>query len=470
VEKSVARTKNYKTIYLCALALSFVYLFLPLNAQQPQPQNTLALADEAWANPTQEPDVWLTIFVHGIISIKPHITVSNFMRFLTDNVRDSIYGETVQIMRDDPFFYQTQTMQGRGLHPIDLENHTRGAAASLMANLFEQMEQINPVQRKKNYYYTYGWSGLLSRTARYGDAKEFLQALEHEVEKFRAQGINPKLRLIGYSHGGTIIMKTALVKQRENLNTSVSIDEVLLFGTPIQYETDYLIHDPMFKKVYNFFSRSDRVQRLDFFSCGAFFSDQVFRAHADFDLPDKLIQIELKVIRKICETKKCICITDAQQPLLYNGRRRSRSLRNVSPGHSELWFFGWTALHYRPTFPLYPLPIVAFTPYILNTLKPLEHNFYPDKPIVVTIDPRRDSMIITNKLPCDCQIFKFPFVGMQNMIYFIEQAFSYEPDPAIFNADTYNDHINQALEEAFVTFKARKCKVHDEHLIQYVLE
>src|SRR5262249_9749337 len=158
---------------------------------------------------------------------------------------------------------------------------------------------------------------------------------------------------------------------------------------PIQYETDYLINDPIFKKVYNFFSRSDRVQKLDFFSCGAFFSDQVFKSHCDFEVPDKLVQIELRVIRKINEAKQPFCLTDDQLPLLYNGTCCSRLIRNVSPGHAELWFFGWTPMHYRSTFPLYPLPIVAFIPYILNTIRPYEYNFCPEKPITLTIDPRR---------------------------------------------------------------------------------
>ena len=135
------------------------------------------------------------------------------------------------------------------------------------------MSSINSSNYTKNYYYTYGWTGLLSRSARYNDAKEFLTLLEAEVAKFRAQGLNPKIRLIGYSHGGTVILgQLALVKQSEQLALNFTVNEAFLLGTPIQSDTDYLIDDPLFGKVYNIFSRSDRVQKLDFFSCGQFFS------------------------------------------------------------------------------------------------------------------------------------------------------------------------------------------------------
>jgi len=43
----------------------------------------------------QAKQVCMNIYIHGIISIKPHITVTNFIRFLTDNVKESIYAETV---------------------------------------------------------------------------------------------------------------------------------------------------------------------------------------------------------------------------------------------------------------------------------------------------------------------------------------------------------------------------------------
>ena len=176
-----------------------------------------------------------------------------------------MYAETVELMRDDPFFFQNQPIQARGLRQIELNTNAKGAAASAMANVFAMVQQINPLTPSRNYYYTYGWSGLLSRSARYNDARDFLFALENEVARYRAQGIYPKIRLFGYSHGGTIILKLAMVKQKEELQPNFSVDEAFIFGTPIQYDTDYFINDPLLKKSINIFSRGPCAEIRLFF-------------------------------------------------------------------------------------------------------------------------------------------------------------------------------------------------------------
>lgn len=63
-------------------------------------QHTIQPVDN---NPTQA-ETWVTIFVHGIMSIQPHLTVQNIMRFIRDDVHHTIYSKTVEYMRLDPFF------------------------------------------------------------------------------------------------------------------------------------------------------------------------------------------------------------------------------------------------------------------------------------------------------------------------------------------------------------------------------
>lgn len=403
----------------------------------------------------QKKDVWLTVFVHGIISIKPHITLSNFIRFLNDNVTESIYYHTVALMRDDPFFYQNQAIQGKGLVPIDPHKNGPGAASNFMAWLFEYMDKkVQTDAMPQNYYYTYGWSGLLSRSARYQDAKEFYTALHKEIEKFRARGIEPKLRLIGYSHGGKILIHLADVFRSENVDKTMHIDEILLFGMPIECRDVAEINTPFFKKVYNIYSDGDRIQQLDFFSCGQFFSERLFKARRGLPLPDNLVQVQVKVIRSKGEKNRPL----SQGPLtncpLFDGFMSSRNLRNVSPGHTELWFFAWTPMHYRPTFPLYPFPLVAFTPYILSIINEVKHEFCPKHPIKIIIDPRRSSMILQNRT-CTTDLFKAPFLPIHEFVTLQDKAQAYWP--LNFNGETYNEHIDTALEEAIYLATHKKC-------------
>ena len=148
------------------------------------------------------------------------------------------------------------------MQPIDITQQRHGAAAIAFAKSFDQVNQLNEAHPTKNYYYTYGWWGLLSRSARYADAKKLIRELEPELKKYYAQGIYPKIRMLGFSHGGTVILKMALVKEQEKIVPSFAVDEVILLGTPIQYETDYLINDPLFKKVYNIYSPGDRITKI----------------------------------------------------------------------------------------------------------------------------------------------------------------------------------------------------------------
>ena len=146
-----------------------------------------------------------------------------------------------------------------------------------------------------------------------------------------------------------------------------------------------------------------------------------------------------------------------ESPLIYDGKKCSRNFRNVSPGHIELWFFGWTPLNYRSTFPLYPLPIVAFMPFIANSIKPFESNFKADTPITITLDPRRNSMVINNNLKCP-QVYKLPFIGVENFLELKNTALQFKPDPALFNHQIYNEHIMQAYEKATVILRDKKCR------------
>lgn len=405
-------------------------------------------------NPSTQ-EVWLTIFVHGIISIKPHITVSNFIRFLTDNVQDSIYYHTVQLMRDDSFFYQNQAIQNRGLQKIDISKVGPGQAPSFMAYLFEYMNNhIYTINAPINHYYTFGWSGLLSRSARYTDAKHFYGALQEEIKKFRAQGIEPKIRIIGYSHGGKIILELASVHDKEMVDKTLHVDQTLFIGMPIECNDIYLIEKPIFKKVYNIFSGGDRVQPLDFFSCGQFFSYRLFKNRKDCCVSEKIVQVEIKVIRKKGEGTIPLSHAHCTDPLLYDGTRCSRALRNVSPGHTELWFFGWTPLHYRKTFPLYPFPIVAFSPYILNIINSVKDHFCAEHPIKIVLDPRRCVMLLENK-SCNRTIFKAEFLKIENLLELQKKACAYWPHN--FTNEMYNEHIEKAYKQGEYLATHKNC-------------
>ena len=243
-------------------------------------------------------DIWVTIFVHGIMSIQPHLTIQNVMRFIRDDVHHTIYSKTVEYMRLDPYFYLNQAMQEFGLKKIDLNDLQPGHATNALAHIYDDVTKMVSPGTQSNYY-TFGWSGLLSPTSRYADSIRLLEELTSELqEKYWQQGIFPKIRLVGYSHGGNVCLNLAAARQNTNKKSPISVDELILVGVPIQTETDYLANDPIFKKIYHFFSQKDRIQRIDFFSFNRVFSRRYFRNSNNFKVPKKLMQIDMKFLRK----------------------------------------------------------------------------------------------------------------------------------------------------------------------------
>lgn len=389
-------------------------------------------------------EVWLNVFVHGIMSIKPHVTWNNFMLFVKDETDGTLYEKTVELMREDSFFYKNQAMQRIGLHKVDATNTTDNSSASLSFTI----EEINKHYglQKTSHYYTFGWSGLLSQKRRYADAKDLFVSLEKEIVSVRKQYDNPsiKVRLIGYSHGGNVSLNLGLVRQKEFPKSTLSVDELVLLGTPVLTDTDHLINDQLFKKIFNLYSLSDRVQTLDFFSPKQFFSSRVFRPRKGFTLPKKLVQIQLKVTRCKERTKAC----PKKFELAKNLNKRSvvygktGLLRDVSPGHFELWFFGWTPVRYRNHYPLHPLPTVALAPVLTYHADKISDSLTPEQSVVADIRPEHN--IILFRPQKDYRVHStIPYIAPKKLELLKQTILKHEPK--LYSDEIYNTHIQDAV-------------------------
>jgi hypothetical protein len=392
-------------------------------------------------------ETWVTIFVHGIMSIQPHLSWENFRRFIRDDVKNTVYSKTVEYMRLDPYFYLNQAMQEFGLKKIDIHDLKPGHAANAIAHIYDDVTKlVSP--NTTNYYYTFGWSGLLSPSARYNDSVKLLQSLTKELqENYWNLGIYPKVRLIGYSHGGNVCLNVAAARQNTDPQSKLSIDELILIGVPIQTETDYLSNDPFFKKIYHFFSQTDRIQRIDFFSFNRVFSRRYFRNSNNFKVPKKLMQIDMKFTRaastKHDSAKKRAALTDYTNPGIISGN--SRLLRDISPGHLEFWFFGWSPKNYRANFPMYPLPAFIAIPYILYCIKQVQKDLITPYPVVVDIRPEFETMIIKQRKKNHFTRV-FPFLSREELDKLSLIANQVAIDSSF--EDEYQDHVEAAFSKA----------------------
>ena len=356
-------------------------------------------------------DQWITILVHGNISIKPFLSYKNIRNLMFDAIDQSEYQFAADSIRLDPFFYGVQQMQPIGLLPINKQSCKKGDACAAFTNIFDELISYTK-KEEENDYYTFGWSGLMSHTKRLEEALFFYDELVKLIELYQNKNIYPKIRLIGYSHGGNVCLNLANAYQKNILKKLTSIDQLILLGMPVQTENAYLVESNLFKKVYHFYSTADKMQRIDFFSFKRFFSRKRFKNIKT----ENLTQIEVSLIQ---------------------------GKKDFSPGHTELWFFGWTAFNYRKDFPLYPFSLVHILPLLLESIEQHE----PKKHLMLTLYPQEERLTLAHKKnKRDKKIVKnYSFLSREEHKKLGEKALAYSPDS--YTMADENEHIRLALLE-----------------------
>lgn len=373
---------------------------------------------------------WLTIFIHGTIGLRPAFAFDTLLHVLKDNLDASPYRQAVDSIRDDCFFYQNQPIQERGLLKIPTTAERSCLGAPLFANLFDEINRQVVGDDEHNSYYTFGWSGLISHRVRYNEARILYVQLQQELERLRYLGINPKIRIIAYSHGGNLALNLGAIQQQDYPGDALTIDELYLIGTPVQRETDHLVCAPLFTKIYNIYSRSDNIQRLDCFSFRRFFSKRHFATNKRYAVPEKLTQIEIKL----------------NSPLLGKDRRcpwthcHQHNHGNRSPGHLELWFFGWAVdrkSFYRENFPLSPLPFALFARALVETVK----QAVGYRQVIAEWRVLEGNIHIRQR-----HVWKkivVPFITKEHLAMFKDKALQCKP--AHFTAEIYRAHVKNII-------------------------
>ncbi len=390
-----------------------------------------------------EKDYWITVIVHGSFSLRPHLNIKNAVNMLCDMIEDSIYYRSTEICRRDPFFFKNQAMLELGFKKVDKEHPNKEEAARLLANLSEKIAKeagTHPCEE----YYTYGWSGLVSHKLRYLEAGLLYKKLQTKVHELRNAGHNPRVRVIAYSHGGNLSLQLGAVHVTKSAEEQFTIDELFLFGTPVQTETDYLINSPLFNKVYNIYSGGDHIQKLDFFSYKRFFSQRRFERRKNFEIPDKLTQIRLRMNEYVPFSANAPIsdIPKDNKTLMHNYRELC-----FDPGHFELWFMGWTILTYRSDFPLNPLPVFIFIPYLIKYLDSIKDL---SKDIIVQIRPCNETIALYNynqpRTRRDKHKTIVPFMAQEKLSALKKEALLYEP--LDYNLEIYNRKMYNSIDVA----------------------
>lgn len=379
---------------------------------------------------------WITVFIHG--TFHSGLTFLSYLPVTKDKFKNSTYCYVMEQIRKDPLFYQNQLILNLGLCKVEPTFDINAVAQKsftaypIIAMYQEVLEKVHP-GHEKNSYYTFGWSGFISKEARRKEALYLHNALSEELKKFYAQGISPKIRLITFSHGGNVALNLAAVERcinqeptvqttttqeqadlQESLqamratlanlpefdaikhqtqkhpfkytptNKHLIIDELILFGVPIQPETDHFCQAPMFKKVYNFYSDEDAIQCVDWVSSKRPYAYQRInvlateKKYGTIASTPKIIQARIMIGRtpeeltmphaaKVEAAKQQKELDDAPwwKRLFYSGNLLKK--KSSDPTHREFWFTYWKrdgALAF-----LNPFPVVVLAPLFLRSLE-----------------------------------------------------------------------------------------------------
>ena len=364
---------------------------------------------------------WCIVLIHGAIGLQANLTFNTIIQAKNDTIEGTVYERNVLALRENPYLFTLQPIQKLGFHPVKKPSGALDDcmnAAYMFQTLYREMQDICSI-REKNTFYTFGWSGLISEKRRYTEACLLYKKIKQKILEGKKRGVKVKIRLIGYSHGATLLLNLGDIREDEFPSDTFLIDETFLIGIPVTIPTHQQILSPLFKKMWSIYSRGDKVQRLDIFSPCDFLSHREFKGY----VPPHVTQIEMRYTARL-QRNPCYCLPP-----------NMRGIINQSPGHIELWYFGWAPSSYRKNLHMHPMPGAIFIPYLTCAAQKL-----PCQHVIVDLRPDQNSTRITSKYGYDCVIM--PFIPQNCYKRLLEKAMSFHPN-------------NPKYRECFLTLQSR---------------
>ena len=374
--------------------------------------------------PQKAKPVSMTIFVHGTFG--PMLGLLSFPKVVSDDLKGTLYRKVNKKMRKDPYFYQDQAIFTRGLHQLSPSftphyHKNKKLAAQPIAKAYQSIQQVVSTANGTHYFYTFGWSGLISQSKRRIDALRFYNCLIEEVNRLKKRhGKLPQIKVLAHSHGGNIclnligiskllstkgtlkpytshpngdklealnklydLIKALPTKQDARRKNGLkdfdyqpteklpAIEELVLFGTPIQPETESFLTSAKLKNIYHFYSQQDFVQQLDWVSTKKFYSNQRLSQYVLDKNKDEHNVYQCRIMYEHEYLKKSLPKTEEESS--FWGKIFSKSIlfskKQKDPTHKEMWFIMWRDEKKEDVPFLWPLPTVVLTPLLTALIK-----------------------------------------------------------------------------------------------------
>ncbi len=290
----------------------------------------------------------LTVFVHG--SVYTMLSALDAQRVWSGALpKESPYVDMVRRVRKNPLIWQDQVMLKEGwvsfphasidnFYNNALEGECCQQAAYQFVPAYHSFTELYTNDTEEQIYFLFGHLGLLCQQYRADAGIELYNHLTDTVAELKKQYKHVRVRIVSHSHGGNIALNLARAERLHKRN--LVVDDLIMYGAPIQVETASYAYDPLFVRVINCYSEGDSIQSNDRFST---------KQHTSYK---RFYDEELVIDRPDTTTK----IYDVRL-LVNNNPKRF--------GHSNMWQLGRES---KATECLDPLPIAVITPVLLASL------------------------------------------------------------------------------------------------------
>lgn len=275
--------------------------------------------------------VTIVVFVHGTILSLP--SFNSFYHTISDQTAGHLsFWDRYRLSLRHHSFNMYQPIQALGLQPVRFKEQA-DSIPSTLSTAYESMYRQVYGHDEKLAFYTFGWNAKLDNLERAKAADQLYWLLTKKIARFKRRGYSVKMHLLGHSHGGNVCLY--LAHNEKVYQKKLSVERLILLGTPVQKETKNFVYDEIFDRVYNISSPGDFVQRLDVFSTKGGYSRATFDKKRQRATATKLVEISV-------------------------------SVNDWNPNHAELWFYADdSVIKYRNRFPLYPFPVASLVPHLM---------------------------------------------------------------------------------------------------------
>ncbi len=122
--------------------------------------------------------------------------------------------------------------------------------SSVLSRIAHTLAIACPEEFALDTFYFYGWHGRLNFPSRTHAAERLYNVIKNH---------KGHLTIMAHSHGCSVALYLASLAEQDQ-NSSFKVDRLIMLAPPVQIVTKHLIHAPIFKEVYTFYSTSDFLQ------------------------------------------------------------------------------------------------------------------------------------------------------------------------------------------------------------------